>query len=67
MTKNQAIREARSSANAIIEQLTRWANGWDKGAHRDDTMPGDRCWMLSPGMAVRKESEHAFALSKQFA
>jgi hypothetical protein len=36
MTRRQAIRFARECADAIIEQRTRQARGWDKGRYRDD-------------------------------
>ena len=36
LTTRQAIRQARAAADAIIEQRTRQAAGWDKGLYRDD-------------------------------
>lgn len=66
MNKRQAISEARASADAIIEQLTRWSNGWDKGVYRDDVTREDMAWKLPTAQIVAKEAEHAFALSIQF-
>jgi len=66
-TKNQAIREARAEADAIIEQRTRQARGWDRGAHRDDVRIVDRCWHPTIEQSVRMSVNHAFAMAARFA
>lgn len=63
MTKRQAIAEARAEANAIIEQQTRRAQGWDRGVYRDD----DTLRMSTIRESLQASAAHAFALSAQFA
>lgn len=66
LTKNQAAREARQSADAVIEQLTRWSKGWDKGQHSDNMRDVDRNKSNTIAANIRLEVNHAFTLSAQY-
>lgn len=62
MNKNQAAAAVRSCADSLIEQLTRFDQGWDKGIYRDcDTHP-----VLTIKQSMEMDVAEAFHLSKQF-
>lgn len=63
MTKRQAIAEVRACADAVIEQRTRQAMGWDKGIYRDD----DTLQWRTISQSVRANVQEAFRLSVNFA
>lgn len=62
MNKRQAIKEVRACADSVIEQLTRFDKGWDKGMYRDD----DVLWFMPIKRAMRLTVADAFKLAKQF-
>ena len=60
-TKRQAIAEVRALADAIIDQHTRWANGWDKNPmKRDDEA---RFTGVTPRMRNEMHSREAFKIA----
>jgi len=63
LTRRQAIAEVRAEADFLIEQMTRKANGWDKGTFRDDDTL--RAWTIN--QSIRNSVSNAFYLSAQFA
>lgn len=66
MNKNQAAREVRQCADALIEQLERLDKGWDQGRYRDDTCAVDRNWGNSINYRMDYFVNRAFALSREF-
>ena len=62
LTKRQAIIETRKLADAVIEQLERKANGWDKGIYRDDDTTRQTGWRT----VMHYNVQDAFRLSYEF-
>lgn len=62
-----AIAVVRSAADEIIAQAERRAQGWDRGAWRDDMPPAYR----TTGNTIRRQNESrsalAFAVAERFA
>lgn len=62
MTKNEAARIVRANADAVIAQCERWANGWDRGAYRDD----DTLRLVTIKRDIRAAVRESFELSARF-
>jgi len=63
LTRRQAIAEVRAEADYLIEQMTRKANGWDKGIYRDDDTL--RAWTIN--QSIRNSVSNAFYLASLYA
>ena len=63
LTRRQAIAEVRAEADYLIEQMTRKANGWDKGIYRDDDTL--RAWTIS--QSIKNSVNNAFYLARIYA
>lgn len=66
-TPRQAAAIVRDEADALIDQLTRRAKGYDRGAWRDDCRTIDRLPHNTIAAQMRESVAVAFALARRFA